>query len=230
MSGVGPPAARAALFDLDGTLLDTAHDLAAAMGDLLAEHGRPPLPFEPLRAQVSNGSYALTRMAFPELAEGSEPWEARRLRLLDLYRPRVADRTRPFAGMDDALRALEAAGVPWGVVTNKPRWLTEPLLAALGLGVRATVVVAGDDFPERKPHPRQLLHAAQVLGLAPADCLYVGDALRDVQAAVAAGMRPVGVRFGYVDPQADPGSWPVERWIDHPADLLPLVGLAGVAA
>ena len=220
-----PAPARAALFDLDGTLLDTAPDMAGALASLLAELGREPLPFDAVRVQVSNGSIALARMAFPALEPGGEAFEALRLRLLDLYSVRVARETRLFAGFEPLLAQLEAAGVPWGIVTNKPGWLTEPLLEQLGLAQRAAVVVSGDTFAERKPHPRQLLHAAERIGRAPGECLYVGDALRDVQAAVAAGMRPLGVRFGYLDPATDPQRWPVEGWINEPGELLAWLGL-----
>jgi phosphoglycolate phosphatase len=226
------PPARAALFDLDGTLLDTAPDMAGALDALLAEVGRDPLPFCDVRLQVSNGSLALARMAFPQLEPGGEAFEALRLRLLDHYSVRLARETRLFEGFEQLLARMESASIPWGIVTNKPGWLTDPLLAALGLGVRAAVVVSGDTLPERKPHPRPLLHAAQAIGRAPGECLFVGDALRDVQAARAAGMRPVGVRFGYLDPSTDPDRWPVEGWIDRPADLLGWLGLeaAGRAA
>ncbi len=218
-------AARAALFDLDGTLLDTAPDMAGALDSLLADLGREPLPFEAVRPQVSNGSIALARMAFPELEPGGEAFEARRMQLLDHYRLRLARETRLFDGFEQLLARMESAGLPWGIVTNKPGWLTDPLLAELGLAARAAVVVSGDTLPERKPHPRPLLHAAQAIGRAPGECLFVGDALRDVQAALAAGMRPVGVRFGYLDPATDPGRWPVEGWISRPTDLLGWLGL-----
>jgi len=229
---VTPVPARAALFDLDGTLLDTAPDMAGALDALLGELGRAPLPFEEVRVQVSNGSIALARMAFPELEAGGDAFEAQRMRLLDHYRARVARETRLFDGFEQLLARMESAGVPWGIVTNKPGWLTDPLLAELGLATRAAVVVSGDAFPERKPHPRQLLHAAQCIDRAPGECLFVGDALRDVQAAVAAGMRPLGVRFGYLDPATDPDRWPVEGWISRPAELLAWLGLesAGRAA
>jgi len=226
------PPARAALFDLDGTLLDTAPDMVGALDALLVELGREPLPFDDVRVQVSNGSFALAGMAFPALEPGGEAFEALRMRLLDHYRVRVARETRLFEGFEQLLARLESAGIPWGIVTNKPGWLTDPLLAELGLASRAAVVVSGDTLPERKPHPRPLLHAAQAIGRAPGECLFVGDALRDVQAAIAAGMRPVGVRFGYLDPSTDPDRWPVEGWISHPSDLLHWLGLesAGRAA
>jgi phosphoglycolate phosphatase len=223
---VRPSPARAALFDLDGTLLDTAPDLAGALAALLRGVGREPLPFDTVRMQVSNGSVALIRLAFPGLEAGSAPFETLRLQLLDLYRARIADETRLFEGFDLVLAAMDRAGLPWGIVTNKPGWLTGPLLEQLGLAQRAGAVLSGDSLPERKPHPRPLLVAAEQIGVLPGDCLYVGDALRDVQAALAAGMRPIGVRFGYLDPRDKPEDWAVEGWLDRPVELLAWLGLA----
>jgi phosphoglycolate phosphatase len=226
---VSRAAARAALFDLDGTLLDTAPDLAGALAELLLDLQREPLPFASVRPQVSHGSVALIRLAFPGLEPGSAPFEAQRLQLLDLYRARIARETRLFPGFEAVLATMERAGLPWGIVTNKPGWLTEPLLAHLGLDRRAGAVLSGDSLPERKPHPRPLLVAAAQLGVPPADCLFVGDALRDVQAAVAAGMVPLGVRFGYLDPAERPETWPVAGWLQEPGDLLGWLGLAATA-
>jgi phosphoglycolate phosphatase len=222
---VSPRPARAALFDLDGTLLDTAPDMAGALATLLRSLGREPLPFDAVRTQVSHGSIAMIRIAFPELAQGSERFEALRQQLLDLYRARIAEETRLFEGFEVVLAAMEQAGLPWGIVTNKPGWLTAPLLEQLGLAGRASAVLSGDTLPERKPHPRPLLVAAGQIGVAPGDCLYVGDALRDVQAAIAAGMRPLGVRFGYLDPRDAPEGWAVEGWLDRPVELLDWLGL-----
>lgn len=222
--------ARAALFDLDGTLLDTAPDLAGALDALLLGMQREPLPFASVRQQVSHGSIALIRLAFPGLEPGGAPFEALRLQLLDLYRARIARATRLFPGFEAVLAAMERAGIPWGIVTNKPAWLTEPLLQELGLANRAGAVLSGDSLPERKPHPRPLLVAAAQLRVPPAECLYLGDALRDVQAARAAGMRPLGVRFGYLDPREAPETWPVEGWLEHPGELLAWLGLAATVA
>ena len=141
----------AVLFDLDGTLLDTAQDMAGALNDLRAEHGVIPLPFATLRSQVSHGAAALVRAGF-EQVQGAE-FEALRQRFLELYAGRLATHTRLFPGGEWLLAQLEAAGLPWGVVTNKPGFLTKPLLLALGLAERAAWVVSGDSLPERKPHP-----------------------------------------------------------------------------
>ena len=222
--------ARAALFDLDGTLLDTARDMAAALNVLLAEEGRAALELAAVRPYVSNGAIALVRTGFPELVVGSADFERLRERFLAHYRSALCVHTRLFPGFDQVLATLEAHALPWGIITNKAAWLTEPLLASLGLSARAACVVSGATLPERKPHPRPLLHAAERIAVAPADCVYVGDALRDVQAARAAGMVPLGARFGYLNAADNPASWPVAGWLDDPHELLPWLALpaAGV--
>jgi phosphoglycolate phosphatase len=223
----GTATARAALFDLDGTLLDTAPDMAAALNVLRNELGVAPLPFAELRPLVSNGAPAMIRAAFPD-ATGTE-FERLRLRFLDIYRANLVVHTCLFPGFEAVLCRLEAAALPWGVVTNKAAWLTEPLLESLGLRQRAGCVLSGDSLPERKPHPRPLLVAAAQLGVAAADCVYVGDALRDVQAANGAGMRALGAQFGYLNPLDEPHTWPVAGWLAAPQDLLAWLDL-GVAS
>jgi len=218
-------AARAALFDLDGTLLDTAPDMAAALNRLLAEQHRAPLAFGAVRPQVSNGAVALIRTAFPD-AVGDE-FEALRVRFLDLYRDNLVVHTCLFPGFAAVLDELAACAIPWGVVTNKATWLTEPLLEILQLRARAGCVICGDTLPERKPHPRPLLEAAARIGCEPAACVYVGDALRDVQAANAAGMVALGAKFGYLNAMDEPQHWPVAGWLAAPHDLLAWLDLGG---
>ncbi|MFO7275694.1 MAG: phosphoglycolate phosphatase [Pseudomonadota bacterium] len=209
---------RAVLFDLDGTLLDTAPDMIGALNALRDERGLEPLPFADLRPFVSHGSVALVRLGFPD-ATPSE-FETLRQRFLELYGARIAEGTRPFPGTEALLDALEERRIPWGIVTNKPTRLTEALLEALELRHRACSVVCGDTFPERKPHPRPLLHAAAEAGAAPTQCLFVGDAQRDVLAARAAQMRALVARFGYIGPEDRVDSWPAHGWIDSPLDVL----------
>jgi len=217
--------AAAALFDLDGTLLDTAPDLTAALNVLLAEERRAALSLATVRPHVSTGAIAVVHTGFPEVAVGSASFEALRLRFLDHYSAAVAVHTRLFPGFEQVLATLEAQGLPWGVITNKAGWLTEPLLDALGLRTRAACVVSGDTLKVRKPHPEPLLLAAERIGVPAADCVYVGDALRDVQAAHAAGMVPLGARYGYLNESEQPESWPVAGWLDEPQDLLPWLRL-----
>lgn len=214
----------AVLFDLDGTLLDTAPDMVGALNTLRREEDLEPVPFELARPQVSHGSSGLLRVGFPDA--GADEIERLRERFLALYNDRIADETTFFPGGDTVLAHLEAAALPWGVVTNKPGWLAAPLLAELGLEQRMAVLVCGDTLPERKPHPRPLLHAADAIGIDPLACVYVGDALRDVQAARAAGMRPVVASFGYVAAADAHHLWPAEAWIDAPADLIGWLGSA----
>jgi phosphoglycolate phosphatase len=214
---------RAALFDLDGTLLDTAPDVATAMNALLAEQSRPSLPFPVIRTQVSHGSAAVVRAGFADV--DAVEFERLRVRLLDLYRGCIADQTRPFAGFETTLDILQRSQIPWGVVTNKPGWLTDPLLEALGLSRRAGCVLSGDSLPERKPHPRPLLVAAGLLHVAPEHCVYVGDALRDIQAARDAGMLALGASFGYIGPDDQIETWKADGWLAEPLELLHWFGL-----
>ena len=213
--------ARAVLFDLDGTLLDTAHDMAAALNRLLDEHGRPPLAFADIRPHVSHGSTALVRLGFGQTDETT--FGMLRQRYLEVYRQNLAEQTQLFEGLDSALNRLEVEGIPWGIVTNKPGWLTEPLLDQLELRHRATVVVSGDTLKERKPHPAPLLHAADGLGVAAEDCIYIGDAERDVLAARAAGMKVFVALFGYIPAEERPEDWPAMGWLKDPAELIVLL-------
>lgn len=217
------PIPAAALFDLDGTLLDTAPDVAHAINRLLREQSRSALPFETIRPQVSHGAIATVRTAFPDATPPES--ETLRLRFLALYRERVAAETRLFEGFERTLQILEEAGIPWGIVTNKPGWLTDPLLAALQLDRRAACVLAGDSLDEKKPHPRPLLVAASLLDLPAEHCVFVGDAKRDIDAARSAGMIALGARFGYLGADDQPEQWQADGWLDSPPDLLDWFGL-----
>lgn len=219
-AGVDAPARiRTVLFDLDGTLLDTAPDLAGALNTVLVEQGRPPLPYELIRPVVSHGGVALIELGF-SLARTDPAFEALRQRLLEAYRANLSGRTRPFAGMEAVLDTLETRGLNWGVVTNKPAWLTEPLLRDLGLFDRAVCVVSGDTLPQRKPHPAPLLLACRQAGSEPVQCVYVGDAQRDVEAGRNAGMHTLVALFGYLQAHDDPHAWQASGTIDSPAGVL----------
>lgn len=213
------PGARpaAVLFDLDGTLLDTAPDMVAALNALCAEEGLASMDFQLARAQVSNGAVGLLRLAFPRFDPARDTLI--HARFLELYATRLACETRVFPDLEPVLVELEAASVRWGVVTNKPRRLTEPLLDALGLLRRSACTVSGDTLPERKPHPRPLLHALGKLGAPPAESVYVGDARRDIESGRSAGTCTVAVRYGYVEPGQDPAAWGADYVVDSPADL-----------
>jgi N-acetyl-D-muramate 6-phosphate phosphatase len=212
---------RAVLFDLDGTLLDTAPDMVGALNQLLREQGREPLPFADVRCSVSHGARALVRLGFPEIHEPE--FEALRQRFLNIYRTCLAVETQIYEGVAEALTRLESAGVPWGIVTNKPGGLTMPLLEHFGLHARAGVVVSGDTLPQRKPHPAPLLHAAKRLGVPPADCIYIGDAERDILAGQAAGMKVYVALFGYIPSTERPNDWPAHGWLPSPASMTELL-------
>jgi phosphoglycolate phosphatase len=213
---VSRPAAL--LLDLDGTLLDTAPDMGGALNRLRAEHGLEPLAAEVIRPVVSHGAMRLVALGFPEAT--GESFESLRLRFLELYAAHLAVGTRLFPGFDAVLETLESRGLPWGVVTNKPGWLTTPLLAALGLDHRSACAVSGDTLPERKPHPLPLLHAARLLGVEPGRCIYVGDAERDIQAGRAAGMTTLVATYGYISASEDPLQWQPHGMVSAPAELL----------
>jgi 2-phosphoglycolate phosphatase len=209
---------RAVLFDLDGTLLDTAPDLIRVLNQVRTEQGREPLPYAEARTQVSHGSAGLIRLGFPDLS--GEPLENLRLRLLELYAQQLVVGTQLFDGCRLVLDTLAARGLAWGIVTNKPGFLTDPLLAQLGLAAEAGCVVSGDTLPERKPHPAPLLLAASRLSIPATDCLYVGDAERDVQASRAAGMPVLVARYGYLGPADDPVAWQGDALIDSPVQII----------
>ena len=209
---------RGLLFDLDGTLLDTAPDMGAALNRLRLEENREALDFETIRPNVSHGSLRLISLGFPE-ANGDE-FERLRLRFLDLYAENIARETRLFPGLERVLAECERLEIPWGVVTNKPAWLTDPLLAELGLDVRAACVVSGDTLAVRKPHPLPLCHAAELLSVEPDRCVYVGDAERDIQAGRAAGMTTVVAAYGYIASGERLESWLASGVVREPIELL----------
>ncbi|MCG5501276.1 HAD family hydrolase [Ectothiorhodospira lacustris] len=211
---------RTVLFDLDGTLADTAPDMYAALIALQREQGVPALPFEVVRNQVSHGGAALVRLAFPD-AQGDQ-FETLRQRFLILYSEHhLCHETRLFPGMDALLQAIENLGLNWGIVTNKPAWLTDPLVRAMNLHRRAVTVISGDTTPQRKPHPLPMLLACEQAACRPAQCLYVGDAERDIQAGRAAGTHTLIALYGYIDETQAPTTWGADAAIDHPEQILP---------
>lgn len=208
---------EALLFDLDGTLVDTAPDLVAALNRLLAEHAEPPMPYAIARNEASHGALGLIRLGFgAELP--AENRELLRSRFLELYAARVCVNSRLFIDIERVASRVTPA-LRWGIVTNKPEAFTIPLLERLGLASLAACIVSGDSLPERKPHPAPLLHAAEKLGLPPAACVYVGDAARDIEAARAAGMQTWAALWGYIRPGDNPASWAADESIRHPREL-----------
>lgn len=214
---------KRALFDLDGTLVDTAPDLADALNQTRANHDLPPLPFETIRPTVSLGGAAMIRAGFG-VAEADAGFIPLRDEFLALYRDGVARRSQLFPGMEQVLARLEENGVPWGIVTNKSGWLTTPLTQALGLATRAGCIVSGDTVEQPKPHPASLLHACKLLGCAPAEALYVGDAKRDMEAGRRAGMTTIVAAYGYIEAGENPADWQADGLVRHPAELLDWFG------
>jgi len=207
------------LFDLDGTLADTAPDLSGALNRLLAEHGKPLLDIETLRPTVSLGGGAMVRFAF-DITDKDPAFAELLARFLDYYGERVAEETALFPGMAALLDTLETRGYRWGIVTNKMDRLTRPLLAELGLDARAACVVSGDTVAHRKPHPAPMLHACGLAGCEPANVVYVGDARRDVEAGKNAGMATLIADFGYLDDNDAPESWGADAIVGHPTQIL----------
>jgi len=214
---------RTVLFDLDGTLADTAPDLADALNAVRQMRGLNPISYDVIRPIVSNGSNALIYLGF-ELAPGDEGFDTIREQLLDHYRDNIANKTRLFPGMEQVLSTLEADGLNWGVVTNKPSWLTEPLLRELGLYQRAACIVSGDTTGNSKPHPEPMLFACQMAGSRNHQCLYVGDAKRDIEAGRRAGMKTLAALFGYISEHEDPGQWGADGMINQPVEILNWLG------
>ena len=212
-------AIRTVLFDLDGTLLDTAPDLAAALNTVLEENRRPAMPYESIRPVVSHGGMALIKLGFG-LAQDDPRFDPLRQRLLSVYRDNISQQTTLFPGMHELLQTIEQRGMQWGVVTNKPGWLTDPLLEDLHLDTRAACIVSGDTLSERKPHPAQLLHACKLTNTLPQHCLYVGDAQRDIDAGKNAGMYTMVALFGYFTEEDQPHSWHADHAIQAPAEIL----------
>jgi len=215
---------RAVLFDLDGTLVDTAPDLGHALDEMRRRRGLAPLPAAAVRAQASHGSQGLIRLGFG-IGQGDPGFAELRLEFLDFYRAHLSDRSCLFPGIAQLLADLEQRRIAWGVVTNKPAYLTEPLLDELGLLARAACVVSGDTCARAKPAPEPMLHACQAIAIPPGDCLYVGDAERDVQAARAVGMPVVVALYGYLDATDCPEAWGSDGYIRRPLDLLDYAGL-----
>ena len=212
---LAPP--RAILFDLDGTLADTAPDLAAAVNRLRLQRGLEPTPYELLRPVASAGARGLVGAAFG-LKPGDDDYEPLRLAFLASYEANIADQSRLFDGVEAMLEHLQAVGIDWGIVTNKAARYTDKLMPLIGLQ-HAACVISGDTTPHSKPHPAPLLEAAKRLGVDPAQCWYVGDDLRDIQAGQAAGMATIAAGWGYCG-HSEPLSWGAEALAETPLHLI----------
>ena len=213
---------EAVLMDLDGTLVDTAPDLVGVLNTLLVDRSLPPVPFAIARNEVSNGALGLLRLGFPEYGSDEE-LEPLRLEFLEIYTRNVCVYSRLFNGLDNILSKLNEISIPWGIVTNKPHSMTASLLEALDLPHPPSCVVSGDRLPQRKPHPAPLLLGAEELDIGAEDCVYVGDARRDIDAGRAAGMATVAAAYGYIRAADDPAQWGASTVIRRPGELLDAV-------
>ena len=216
---------RAVLFDLDGTLIDSAPDLAGAGNDMRVARGLAPLPYEHFRPMVGSGARGMVGIAL-QVGPSDAGFTELRDEFLARYEQRMTQQTQVFEAMRPVLVALQAQGVPWGIVTNKAQRFTNPLVRALGLHAQAAVVVSGDTTPHAKPHPAPLLEAARQMALLPEHCIYVGDDLRDVQAGRAAGMGTVAAAWGYLGAGEPIAAWGADHVIETPGQLLNLLTMA----
>jgi phosphoglycolate phosphatase len=218
-------APKALLFDLDGTLIDSAPDLAGAGNDMRAARGLPRLPLDHFRPMVGAGARGMVGRAL-SVRPGEDGFEALRDEFLRRYETRMTQETRVFDAMRPVLAVLAARRLPWGIVTNKATRFSEPLVAALGLRDTTATLVCGDTTSHAKPHPAPLLEAARRMGVAAGDCAYVGDDQRDVVAGRAAGMATVAAAWGYLGEGDSIEAWGADHVVATPADLLKLLGMA----
>jgi N-acetyl-D-muramate 6-phosphate phosphatase len=217
--------AKAVLFDLDGTLIDSAPDLGAAADAMRVQRGMPSLPADLYRPMAGAGARGMLHVAFGITPEDTQ-FESLREEFFRNYEGCMTQRTYAFEGVAELLQAISARGLPWGVVTNKSKRFTNPLTAAMPIFATAGTVVSGDTTAHAKPHPAPLLEAARQLGVAPEACVYVGDDERDIVGGKAAGMQTVAATYGYLGQQADVDAWKADAAINSPLALLKLLGKA----
>jgi len=210
---------KTVLFDLDGTLADTAPDLAFALNELLLENNKTALPLEMIRPVVSHGGKAIIELGFGISANNSE-FEVLRQRFLDIYLVNIVNQTTLFEGIAEVLTQIESKNLNWGIVTNKPAWLTAPLMEQLKLTNRAVSIISGDTLQQCKPHPAPMLLASKEAGSEATECLYVGDAERDIIAGNNAGMKTLVALYGYIGTNDTPANWKANGSINHPLEIL----------
>ncbi len=217
-----PKIIKAVLFDLDGTLIDTAPDMLTSLNQIIKEEGLKSISLEELRPHVSRGGLAMTKLAFNQFRD-EQAIEPLRLRFLDYYLHHIADHSKLFDGFESLLTTCEQRSIAWGVVTNKPAWLTDPLMSALKLDQRSAVTISGDSTTQKKPHPLPLITAATAINTPCDHCLYVGDDPRDIEAGNAANMTTVIAKYGYINDDSNLDSWMADYTIDHPEQILDLL-------
>jgi N-acetyl-D-muramate 6-phosphate phosphatase len=213
---------RAVMFDLDGTLLDTAPDFIAVVNQLLVEKERDELPHETIRACVSNGSRALIMMAFA-IEETHEDFHPLRERLLELYLQHIAVFTKMFPGIQELLNKLAERNIPWGIATNKPAAYTVPLMEQLNIQPEPVVVLCPDHVKDAKPHPESLFLAAETIGCTPEEIIYVGDHHRDIECGRRAGSITIAAAYGYIEDEISVDDWQADYRVDHAEDLWPII-------
>ena len=209
---------RAVLFDMDGTLLDTAPDFIAICQAMLAERGLPPVPDKLIRDEVSGGAKAMVAATFA-MSPDAEGFEALRLEFLERYQRDCAVHSKLFDGMAELLADIEKANLIWGVVTNKPVRFAQPIMDQLGLSQRSALLICPDHVTRSKPDPEPLTLACTMLDLDPASVLFVGDDLRDIESGRDAGTKTAAVRYGYIHPNDNPDHWGADVVVDHPLEL-----------
>ena len=213
------------LFDLDGTFADTAPDLAYALNQTLIDYQQETLPFDQIRPVVSHGGKALIKLGF-DLPEDSQAFEERRQHLLQVYLNNLNRETTLFEGIEEVLEHIEGHNIAWGIVTNKPDWLTDPLMQEMGFSHRTKAIVSGNTCARAKPHPDSILHACSLLEIDPKTTWYVGDAGRDMQAGRSAGNQTIGATYGYIYDDDPIEHWDADALIDQPVDLIDLINNA----
>lgn len=217
-----PTTLKAVIFDLDGTLVDTADEFVPVVQALRAEHGRGEMDPQRIRASVSNGARALVSLGL-DINEDAQEFESKRLRLLELYSEVLGSLAKPYPGIDKLLGELQRRGIGWGIATNKPRAYTAPLLQRLDLQPQPGSVVCPDDVTNRKPHPESLYRNCRDLNCSPHEAIYVGDHLRDIEAGRRAGMYTIAAAYGYIEADDDPCRWGANAHAQHSSDLLDLI-------
>ena len=217
-----PQHLKAVIFDLDGTLVDTADEFVPVVQTLRAEHGHAAMDPQRIRASVSNGARALVTLGLG-LAEDAPEFESKRLRLLELYSEVLGSLANTYPGIDALLSALQQRGIAWGIATNKPRAYTEPLLQKLNIQPPPGSVVCPDDVSQRKPHPESLHRNCSELGCAVHEAIYVGDHQRDIEAGRRAGMYTIAAAYGYIEADDDPRHWGADAHAEHSTELLSLI-------
>jgi len=209
---------RAVLFDMDGTLLDTAPDFIAICQAMRADRDLPPIAEKLIRDEISGGARAMVAATF-DISPESADFEALRLEFLERYQRDCAVHSRLFDGMGELLADIEKAHLLWGVVTNKPVRFAQPIMEQLGLAERSALLICPDHVTHSKPDPEPLILACKMLNLDPASVLFVGDDLRDIESGRDAGTKTAAVRYGYIHPNDNPDHWGADVVVDHPAEL-----------